>query len=491
MMVWIWLAVLLCCSGLVSASETALFGLSRRALYEFGRSHRPLRRRVYLLMQTPGQVLMTVLIANTAVNVAIFAASFIALRGVTLDRPASRGLLGSSSDAGWVREGIHAPATEEGVLAPATIFAPAMGIAVLIAVIAFGEIAPKTVALSRAESLASPAAGLISVLKVLLAPLRWVLNTLFVTPLVRLATPTSSESGEITTGELKELVEHSARDGVIDSKEHEMLQAVVAAGQVSTREIMTPRVDIASVRYADLVAESAVRTADPARSRQALVKRMQRTAHRAVAPRRLVVCGRDLDDICGVVYARDLYINPRAPIETLIRPVQFIPEQVNLVQLLRHFRREEVRFAIVVDEYGGTAGLVSIDHVTKWILGTPTLDRPTYGGLVGPASDEGSVREGILVPATPATQQIDENTYRLSGNLSARHWAERFAVRQIDRHIDTVGGLILATLGRMPKAGDSVRIGNLTLTVEQVDKRRIERILLRRDVREPPTEHER
>ncbi len=286
-----------------------------------------------------------------------------------------------------------------------------------------------------------------------------------------------------------------------------MLQAVVAAGQVSTREIMTPRVDIASVRHADLIAESAVRAADPARSRQAFVKRIQRTARGAVAPRRLVVYGRDMDDIRGVVYARDLYINPHAPIETLIRPVKFIPEQVNLVQLLRHFRRKKVGFAIVVDEYGGTAGLVSIDHVTKWILGTPTLDRLACGGLGRTSTEEEAVREGILAPANdgilapandgilapaaPATQQIDENTYRLSGNLSARHWAERFAVRRIDRHIDTVGGLILATLGRMPKVGDSVRIGNLTLTVEQVDKRRIGRILLRRDVCEPPAEHER
>jgi CBS domain containing-hemolysin-like protein len=243
-------------------------------------------------------------------------------------------------------------------------------------------------------------------------------------------------------------VEHSAREGVIDSKEHEMLQAVVAAGQVSTREIMTPRVDIDAESI-----ES---------SRRAFMDHLK--AGRA---RRLLVYGRDLDDIRGVIYARDLYLKPRAPVGKLVKPAHFVPEQINLVQLLLHFRRENVEFAVVVDEYGGTAGLVSVGHVTDWILGS--------------SHDAESA-------TAPTTQRVDENTYRVSGNLSARAWAERFAVRQIDRHVDTVGGLILAALGRMPKAGDSVRIGNLTLTVERVNKRRIERILLRRDEWDPQRE---
>lgn len=415
MMVWIWLVLLLGCSALVSASETALFGLSRGVLHEFARSRRPLERRVYVLMQTPGQVLMTVLMANTAINVALFAASFIALREVRQT---------------------HAGAAAIG------------GIAVLVAVIAFGEIVPKTLALSRAQGFAPLAAGMISVLKAVLAPLRWGLRTLLVTPLVRLATPSTSRPTAITTAELKELVEHSARDGIIDSEEHGMLQAVVAAGQVSTREIMTPRVDIEAQRL----------TA----SRQTFENWMQ-----SEGKRRLLVYGKDLDDVRGVVYARDLYINSRAPISALMKPVQFVPEQINLVQLMRHFRRENVRFAVVVDEYGGTAGVVSIDHVIDWILGSAREAGPTE---------------------KPATQQIDENTYRIAGNLSARHWADRFAVRQIDRHIDTVGGLVLAALGRMPTPGDSVRVGNLTLTVERVDKRRIEQILLTRDTGDKPAE---
>ena len=172
------------------------------------------------------------------------------------------------------------------------------------------------------------------------------------------------------------------------------------------------------------------------------------------------MCGRDLDDIHGVVYARDVYLHPRAPLKTLVKPVHFVPEQINLVQLIRYFRSEKVEFAIVVDEYGGTAGLVSMEDVGEWIVG----DLP----------DPDAVRP------TPTTERLDENSYRVSGDLSVRLWADQFAVGEVERHIDTVGGLVLAKLGRLPHVGDTVRVGNLTLKVEAMDRHRIEHVLLQR-----------
>jgi CBS domain containing-hemolysin-like protein len=180
------------------------------------------------------------------------------------------------------------------------------------------------------------------------------------------------------------------------------------------------------------------------------------------ASRKRVVpaCGRDLDDIQGLLYARDVLLAPGTALKHLLRPVEFVPEQINLAQLMRHFRERRAHFAIVVDEYGGTAGLVTNEDAVEWIVG----DLP----------DEETA------PFTPATEQLDENTYRLSGDLSVREWADRFGVGEIDRQIDTLGGLILSRLGRLPHAGDTIRIRNLTLMVEAVDRRRIERVILRR-----------
>jgi CBS domain containing-hemolysin-like protein len=95
--------------------------------------------------------------------------------------------------------------------------------------------------------------------------------------------------------------------------------------------------------------------------------------------------------------------------------------------------------------------------------------------IVGDLPDPDAAR-----PA-PTTERLDDNTYRLSGDLSVRLWADRFAVSEIDRNINTIGGLVLAKLGRLPRVGDAVRIRNLTLTVERMHKRRIEYVLLQRD----------
>lgn len=405
-MLWLLLGIFLACSGMVSASETALFGLSRQTLFQFSRSTGRLRRRVSRLMEHPRRVLMTVLITNTAVNVTIFTISFFALRQFSP----------------W-------GAALGGVLVP-------------LVVITFGEMLPKALALSGPQRFAPPAAALIATLEVGLGPARWILGRWIVDPVTRLLAPSETAPDSVTTDELKLLVEHSADEGVITSIENEMLQAIVALEDVSVREVMTPRVDILSLRF-DC-------------DRAAALK-----AFKTSGRRRLPVCGRDLDDMRGILYSRDLYLHPDQAVAPLIRRLHFVPEQVNLMQLLSHFRTEKIHRAVVVDEFGGTAGLVTSEDVVEWIVGTlPDSETPR--------------------PAMP-TERVDENTYRLSGDLSVRLWASRFAVGEIDRHFDTLAGLILAKLGRLPHVGDSVRIRNLTLTVEAMHRRRIEKVLLHHD----------
>ncbi len=406
-MLWLSLALLLACSAIVSSTETALFGLSRRELYEFQRAKRPLHRRVFAIMQRPHRVLMIVLIANTSVNVAIYTVSFFALRRI--------------QDV-------------------SSLAAAAGAATVPLAVIVFGEMLPKALALSGPRRFAPSAGGVIAALQLVLGPLQWALARFVVDPITRLLAPGAPPADAISSTELRLLVEQSARDGIINSTENDMLQAIVALTDVGVRHVMTPRVDIRSVRL------------DWERS--AVVD-----AFRESGRRRLPVCGHGLDDIRGVLYARDLYLNPNATVAQLMRRAHFVPEQVDLMRLLRHFRTERIQMAILVDEHGGTSGLVTGEDVAEWIVGDlPDTDTPR---------------------PTPPTEQIDPYTYRLSGDLSARVWANRFAAGKIDKEIDTVAGLILARLGRLPHVGDAVQIRNLTLTVESMVGRRIERVLLR------------
>ena len=409
MTIWLTIGVLLVCSGLVSGSETVLFCLSRKDLDHFRQAPAWIGRRPYLLMRHPRRVLMTVLIANTTVNVSIFSVSFGVLERFRVNQPA---------------------------------LAAVVGTAVLISVILFGEMIPKAVGLANARRLAPAAAGLIGTLQTVLGPVRGILAVLLVDPITRLLAPSRRPSDTVSTEELRLLVEHSAREGHIDSTENEMLQSIVSLAEVSVCEVMTPRVDIEPIRIDDDV--------------EAI-----RSVVRASRKRTLPVCGRDLDDIKGVIHARDVLLHTRTPITELVRPADFVPEQANLAQLVRHFRGGKRHFAIVVDEYGGTAGLVTNEDAVEWIVGElPKSQTPR--------------------PAA-STERLDESTYRLSGDLSVREWGERFGVGEIDRHVNTVGGLILSKLGRIARRGDQVHIRNLTLTVESVKRRRIESVLLRRD----------
>lgn len=410
-MIWISLLLLLFLSAVVSAAETALFNLSPKMLREFHRAG-GLHRRAVLLIRDPHKLLMTVLLANTICNLAFYVVSFVALEKMGRRFPG---------------------------------LAAAAGVAVLLSVIVIGELLPKGIALANARRIAPASAGMLWTLQLAFRPVLWLLSTLLVNPITRLVSPAALPSPTVTTEELRLLVEHSARHGHLDSAENEMLQAIVGLNEASVRDIMTPRVDIEWIALSE----------QPEK-----VRAMTKASKKRVFP----ACGKDLDDVRGLLHARDVLLSPDTPWRNLLRPVQFVPEQINLSQLMRHFREQRSHFAIVVDEYGGTAGLVTSEDAVEWIVG----DLP----------DEDAALHA------PTSERVDENTYLLAGDLNVREWADRFGVQEIDAEIDTLGGLILSRLGRLPQVGDRIKLRNLTLTVDKMNRRRIERVRLHRATEE-------
>jgi CBS domain containing-hemolysin-like protein len=208
---------------------------------------------------------------------------------------------------------------------------------------------------------------------------------------------------------------------------------------------MQPRVDIETV---SILA-----------SREELLETL-RTAHYTTIP----VTGADRDDVRGLIYARDVFLNASVPWTVLIRPARFVPEQVNLLQLMHHFQGHSTKLAIVVDEYGGVAGVVSLQDVLEQIV----------GDLAGASQ-----------PAEPAITEIDQEAFSVSGDASLREWIERSGLAEIEIDLEgvrfhTVAGLVLAKLGRLPTEGDTVRIGPFDLIVKKMNGRRIHRILTRR-----------
>jgi putative hemolysin len=408
------LAVLLVCSALISGSETALFALSRQDVRAFQRSGNRFKEVAAHLMRRPRMVLMTVLLANTVVNICFFAVSFLLIERVSRAYPLAT-CLGA-------------------LLAPFTL-------------VVFSEVLPKAAALAHGPYVAPFCAPLIQSLALVLAPLRWVLDHAVVLPLTRIILPGRGIGPHVSTGELRALVEMSARQGVINVRENEILQQIVTLPETSVRSVMVPRVNIAAVSI----------KAD----RETVGRRI-----RASGKKRIPVFGRDLDDILGLIRAVDLHLDRDRPLHELLKPVHFVPEQADLLQLVREFRRTGTHLAIVVDEYGGTAGLVSLEDVMEWIVG--------------------DIADADEPPPGPVAEVIDARTYRLSGDISVRSLAEYFGVSPAAARVETLGGFMLWHMGRLPRPGDVVHTANLKLTVESVAARRVEHV--RVELIEPASE---
>ncbi len=400
------LVVLLGFSAFFSGSETALFALTRHELSRFGHDRRASCRLVADLMRHPRRLLLTLMIGNVTVNMFIFAASLALFRSLAGE---------------------------------ASALAPILGLISPILVTLFGEILPKGTAIVLRTRVAARVAPVVRLFQVMLTPFSLLLNTLLVEPMTRLLVGSRQPDEYVTVEELGELIEMSGRHRIIDADENAMLGEIVQLGELRVRDIMVPRVDIVAFEVHD----------DPDELRR--IMRERRLT-------KLPVYDESIDRITGLVYAKDLFLDPDRPLGSMMRPIRFVPELLTLTQLLAEFRRTGTQLAAVVDEYGGVVGLVTVEDVAEQIVGELTLP--------GEPSDQAS------------WGKLADRRYRVSGGVSIRDWSEQFQVRGRDEGATTLAGLMLARLGRIPAVGDRVRMGNLLLTVESLRGRRIEWILV-------------
>jgi len=157
----------------------------------------------------------------------------------------------------------------------------------------------------------------------------------------------------------------------------------------------------------------------------------------------------------GQVYLRQILLHPDSSLDKLVQKIHFIPEQKNVESLLEFFRKSHTDTAIVVDEYGGIAGSISLEDIAEELLGPIETTE-----------------------AIEPIEQISDNEYRLAGNLAIHDWAVRFKINLSENRISTIAGLVTMLLGKIPKTGDVIHLKNLKFTVEKMKKRRIETIIL-------------
>ncbi|MDP6582776.1 MAG: hemolysin family protein, partial [Vicinamibacterales bacterium] len=231
----------------------------------------------------------------------------------------------------------------------------------------------------------------------------------------------------------------AARRGSIDRDAGVMLQEIVELTGLMTCDIMVPRVDMIA--------------GDIATPRAALIQTFKDTGLT-----RLPVYDGDVDNVVGAIVARALLLSPGKPLRELLEPITFVPEVASVERLLVGFRANSTKLAIVVDEYGGAAGLVTLEDVLEEIVGEMPDPRE--------------------VDSEPAVRQIGDGLYELDGNLPIHEWADAFEIDLRRQRISTVGGFVTSLLGRIPRVGDTATYRNLHFTVESLDRRRIGRLRL-------------
>ena len=249
---------------------------------------------------------------------------------------------------------------------------------------------------------------------------------------------------EVVEGDApKGVVEH--RSAVDEHEERELLRSVVEFGDTLVREVMTPRPDIVAVKSDASLSELRELFTDQQYSR-------------------LPVYKESLDNILGFVFVKDLVALSDAPeadrvIERLIRPAYVVPETKRVAELLKELQRKRAQSAIVHDEYGGTAGLVTIEDLLEEIVGEI---RDEYDVEVEPIVDEG------------------EGTFVFAGTVAVDDMAQRLDVEVERQGFETVGGYLLARLGRVPRVGETLDVDQVSVEILEGERRRVRRVRMRR-----------
>jgi putative hemolysin len=405
--------------GFFSGTELALISLREsqvRSLSEQGRRGFALGR----LLADPNRFLATVQIG---VTLATLSAS--AFGAETLNKPFSAAL------ARW--------GVSPGLAGPLAFIAVTVAVSYLSLVL--GELTPKRLALQRAEGLAMVVAPSLNRLATLSRPIVWVLST-STNALVRLAGGDPKSSGEaISQEELRDLV---AAHESLSSDERRLIDEVFRAGDREVREVMTPRTEVMFLEASTTASRAAKQVADSSWSR-------------------FPVSGRDQDDVVGFVHVRDLFLpnhpaGRAATVGDLAREVTRLPGTVGVLNALSEMRRGNQHLAIVVDEYGGTDGIVTLEDLIEEVIGE-IYDE--YDDEVAP--------EGKGAPDGP--REVD-------GLLNLDDFTEATGLRLPDGPYETVAGYVLAELGRLPEIGDSIEIEGREVTVLELDGRRIARLLV-------------
>ncbi len=309
-----------------------------------------------------------------------------------------------------------------------------------------GELVPKKIGMAKAETISFKVAGVLLCVKAGTKPFVWLLtkSTNAVTRLFGI-NPNADER-TVTAEEILMMVDVGGEKGVIEENERDMIANIFDFGDTTASEVMTHRTEVVAVENTASVDELVALTVETGRSRIPLFEE-------------------DIDTILGIIYVKDLlqYVGKEEvadlKLTDFMRDAYYIPEGKNLSELFEEMTSKKIQMAVVVDEYGGTAGIVTMEDILE--------------SIVGNIQDEYDNEEEEY-------SQVGDNTYTVDGTMPIDEVSDLIDVELPEGDYDTIAGLLVSELGYIPKKNDhpTVTLGRVSMTVEQVEERRISRVLI-------------
>ena len=417
-------AVFLVFSAFFSSSEAAYLSLQRTRITHLVSIGAPGAKRVANMISQPERLLSTILLGNNLVNVA-----FTSVITVTVVK--------------YVGEG-----NEGQGVAIATFVATAI-------LLLLGEIIPKTVAVKKSERVAFVYASPLKWTEYLLLP--FVLILQWITRRLNAMLGDTTSRGSITEGELRTLIDIGEAEGTFEASEAEMLENVFQFGDQQVREVMTPRTEIQFLQRGSTFQE--------------FLEVYSENVHT-----RFPIYDDSPDNIVGIISAKDILkrlasgdieIDQTATDD--IREALFVPETKRISELFDELRHSGNQMAMIIDEFGGMAGLVTLKSLLEVV--------------VGPVGEESEAPEEEY-------REIDENTFIVDGGMSIQEASEELAIELPEGEFETIAGFALDVLGHIPSEGESFEQGNLKLEIAKMEYLKIERIRITKTEQTKPTEGE-
>lgn len=406
-------------SAYFMSSETAITAVSKVRLRQLENEGDERARKLNSLLKDSTRLLSTILLGNNIAQNALTAI----LTAVTL-----RWLSNLDLNPGWA--------------------IPISTIISTFLILIFAEVTPKSYAFQRAEKVALFTATPLSILHKLFSPVAIVMTTVANLILKVFGLKLVNPEPFVTEEEIKTLVDIGEEEGIIEEEEREIIEGVFEFSETLAREVMVPRVDIVALDVNSTFEEA--------------IDTINMSGHS-----RIPIYEETIDNIVGILYAKDLLkyfgLKNPPPLKTIMRSPYYVPETKPIDELFREMRAQKIHMAIIIDEYGGTAGLVTIEDILE--------------ELVGEIMDEYDINEESMV------KEIAPDEIIVDGRMNLEELNEMLGVNLPAEETDTIAGFVYDHISHIPKAGEEFEYDGVLIRVEEVRGRRITKLRIKKVTR--------